>query len=169
MTPIQTYLAKLQANLDTGKAKELTHRAALQNLLEALLLPDCQVVHEATRIACGAPDFEIIKGEEPIGHIEAKDIGEDLDKLAESEQLKRYRESLSNLILTDYLEFKWFTEGELRTELTVKLADFDKNNNRLIPIENADLTPLIALFRTSRIATLRDSEQLARKWPELRV
>ncbi|OUD12435.1 type ISP restriction/modification enzyme [Thioflexithrix psekupsensis] len=162
MTLIETYLAKLQANLTTGKAKELTHRMALQHLLETLLF-DCQVVHEATRIACGAPDFEIIKGEEPIGHIEAKDIGEDLVKLAESEQLKRYRDSLSNLILTDYLEFRWFTEGELRTELTVKLANFDKNNNRLIPIENADLTPLMELFRTSRVATLRDSEQLAKK------
>jgi predicted helicase len=166
MSPIQTYLAKLQANLDTGKAKELTHRAALQNLLEALL-PDYQVIHEATRIACGAPDFEIVKGQEPIGHIEAKDIGEDLNKLEKSDQLKRYRESLTNLIFTDYLEFRWFTDGEPRTELTVKLAEFDKNSNKLIPIEGADLTQLIDLFSTSRVATLRDSEQLAHKMAKI--
>lgn len=29
-------------------------------------------------------------------------------------QLKRYRESLPNLILTDHLEFRWYAEGELR-------------------------------------------------------
>lgn len=166
MNPIQTYLAKLQANLDTGKAKELTHRAALQNLLETLL-PDYQVIHEATRVACGAPDFEIVKGEVPIGYIEAKDIGEELDKLEKSDQLNRYRESLPNLIFTDYLEFRWFTEGELRTELTVKLAEFDKNTNQLIPIEGADLIQLIELFSTSQVATLRDSEQLAQKMAKI--
>ena len=35
-------------------------------------------------------------------------------KVERGEQVKRYREALPNLILTDYLEFRWYVEGELR-------------------------------------------------------
>jgi hypothetical protein len=46
------------------------------------------------------------------GYIEAKDVGRSLDEIERDEQLTRYRESLSNLILTDYLEFRRFKDGE---------------------------------------------------------
>ena len=37
-----------------------------------------------------------------------------LEEEEKSEQLKRYRRYLGNLILTDYLEFRWYVDGELR-------------------------------------------------------
>jgi len=54
----------------------------------------------------------VTRGELPVGYIEAKDVGRSLDEIERDEQLRRYRESLSNLILTDYLEFRWFKDGE---------------------------------------------------------
>src|SRR5690606_31700284 len=66
------------------------------------------------QIDCGAPDYILTRGLIPLGHVEAKDIGVDLDKIERSEQLGRYRESLPNLVLTDYLEFRWYVSGELR-------------------------------------------------------
>ncbi|MDX9865948.1 MAG: type ISP restriction/modification enzyme, partial [Anaerolineaceae bacterium] len=51
-----------------------------------------------------------------IGYIEAKDVGNPLSETERSEQLKRYRRALDNLILTDYLTFRWYVEGELRIE-----------------------------------------------------
>jgi hypothetical protein len=59
-----------------------------------------------------------------------KDIGEDLNKVEKSEQLKRYRESLHNLILTDYLEFRWYVNGEHR--LTARIAT-EGQGKRLTP------------------------------------
>jgi hypothetical protein len=47
-----------------------------------------------------------------IGHLEAKDVGKDLDEVEKSEQMKRYLPALPNLILTDYLEFRWYVSGE---------------------------------------------------------
>ena len=55
------------------------------------------------------------------GYIEAKDIGVSLDEAAKSEQLTRYLRSLPNLLLTDYLEFRWYVEGKHRQ--TIRLAD----------------------------------------------
>jgi len=72
-------------------------------------------INEAKRIECGAPDFIVIKGPVNIGCIEAKDVEVNLDREEGSEQMLRYRDSLSNLILTDFLEFRWYVDGERRS------------------------------------------------------
>ncbi|MBI1879280.1 MAG: DNA methyltransferase, partial [Chloroflexi bacterium] len=51
-----------------------------------------------------------------LGYIEAKDVGKSLAETERTDQLKRYRRALDNLILTDYLEFRWYVGGELRQE-----------------------------------------------------
>lgn len=53
-------------------------------------------INEPKRIACGAPDYLVTRGELPLGYIEAKDIGIDLDAVENSDQLQRYRASLAN-------------------------------------------------------------------------
>src|SRR5690606_18375529 len=89
-------------------------RPALKALLEAIGGSEVQATNEPRRIECGAPDYIVTRGIVPLGYVEAKDVGIDLNRTEKSEQLGRYRESLSNLILTDYLEFHWYLDGELR-------------------------------------------------------
>ncbi|MCX8038635.1 MAG: hypothetical protein N3D11_16590, partial [Candidatus Sumerlaeia bacterium] len=86
---------------------------ALQTLIESLA-PDVVATNEPKRIRCGAPDFILTRGPVPVGYIEAKDLGTNLDAAERSEQVVRYREALGNLILTDYLEFRWYESGERR-------------------------------------------------------
>ena len=76
--PFRTYLDQVAAALKAGNATEHTHRPALKTLLEAL---DSTIIanNGPKRIACGAPDYIIIKGDLPLGYIEAKDVGADLD------------------------------------------------------------------------------------------
>ena len=52
-----------------------------------------------------------------VGYIEAKDVGKSLDEAERAEQLTRYRRALPNLVLTDYLAFRWYADGELRTSV----------------------------------------------------
>lgn len=111
---MRTYLASVEQALKTGQASEHTHRPALEVLLEALGGPEVDAINEPRQIKCGAPDFIIVRGTVPLGHVEAKDVGLDLAKLESSEQLTRYRESLGNLVFTDYLSFRWYLDGELR-------------------------------------------------------
>jgi len=117
--PFKTYLQKLQKNLSTGAATEHTHRSALEALLEAVG-DRVLATNEPSRVECGAPDYVITRAHTPIGYVEAKDVGASLDTAERSEQLQRYRASLNNLILTDYLEFRWYVEGEHRE--TARLA-----------------------------------------------
>ena len=111
---MRTYLASVEQALKTGQASEHTHRPALEALLEALGGPEVDAINEPRQIKCGAPDFIIVRGKVPLGHVEAKDVGLDLVKLERGEQLTRYRESLGNLVFTDYLSFRWYLDGALR-------------------------------------------------------
>jgi predicted helicase len=115
----RAYLEEIGRNLTAGNATEHTHRPALQQLVQALD-PQVRAVNEPKRVECGAPDYIVTRNDLPVGYIEAKDVGRSLDEIERDEQLKRYRGSLSNLILTDYLEFRWYKDGE--KQQTARLA-----------------------------------------------
>jgi len=104
------YLEKINTRFKSGISTEHSYRGDLQSLLESIA-PDVEVTNEPSRIACGAPDYIITKKANPIGYIEAKDVGTDLNSKAHKEQFDRYRNSLSNLIITDYLDFHLFIDG----------------------------------------------------------
>ena len=113
MGDLKSYLAEVKREFGTGVSTEHTHRGALKALVESFS-PDIVAINEPKRVECGAPDYVVKRGGLSIGYIEAKDIGRSLDEAERSEQLDRYLRSLENLVLTDYLEFRWYHRGELR-------------------------------------------------------
>ena len=129
---INSYLQKIKGEYATGKATEHSYRGYLQTLIQDLA-KDVQVTNEPKRQKCGAPDYIVQKKDVPIGYIEAKDIGVDLDSIEKTDQLKRYLPSLDNLILTDYLEFRFFKYAEKRPARP--------NNTRLMPMEPMPIAP----------------------------
>jgi len=116
---ISQYLKEVQKHLNSGQATEHTYRPALKTLIESLA-KGITATNEPKRVECGAPDFVVSRGQTPLGYIEAKDIGKNLDEAERTDQMQRYLESLNNLILTDYLEFRWYEDGEYR--MTAQLA-----------------------------------------------
>ena len=132
----RTYVKRLNENLALGNATEHTHRSALKTLIESVR-DGVTATNEPKRIECGAPDYAVTKdGPTPlmVGYVEAKDINGDLEAIerdsdranpstANGIQFKRYRNSLSNLVLTDYTEFRWYVDGERRA--IARLAELD--------------------------------------------
>jgi len=110
---VQDYIGTIEKELVAGNATEHTHRPALKALIEAPA-SGVTATNEPSRIECGAPDFVVSRGALTVGYIEAKDVSKSLDEAEKSEQLQRYLGSLTNLILTDYLEFRWYVDGEHR-------------------------------------------------------
>ena len=111
---LRLYVKELNREYETGQATEHSFRPALKKLVEALGGDGINAINEPSHVACGAPDFIVEKNGVPIGHIECKDIGVNLDTIESSEQIERYRAGLPNLILTDYLEFRWYVDGQFR-------------------------------------------------------
>ena len=115
---ISSYVKSIESNLRRGDATEHTHRPALKALIEEVA-KGLTATNEPKRIDCGAPDFIITRGQIPLGYIEAKDVGTGLDAEEKKGQMKRYLASLGNLLLTDYLEFRWYVQGEYRQTVRI--------------------------------------------------
>jgi len=160
----RAYLASLRRNLSTGDATEHTHRSALEQLLEAVQ-DDVRAVNEPKRIECGAPDLAVLKDGLLVGHVEAKDVGRSLDEAERSEQLGRYLRSLENFILTDYLAFRWYVDGDLRRSARLGRVDAHGEIQREKGGEEnvADLLADFLAHRPQPIGTPRElAERMAR-------
>lgn len=155
---IQEYLNKITTLHQTGNAREHSYRGDLQNLLMSIL-PDVLVTNEPARVECGAPDYSLTKKGIPIGYIEAKDIGVDLKDKKLKEQFERYKAGLSNLIITDYLEFQFFKDGN-----SVTLVSIAKLENGIIipqPENFKAFTDLIINFSQTISQSIKSPTRLA--------
>ncbi|HYX24586.1 MAG TPA: type ISP restriction/modification enzyme, partial [Thermoanaerobaculia bacterium] len=56
-------------------------------------------------------DFQVRRGERIAGYVEAKRPSANLDAVAESPQVRRYRETFPNLVLTNFRELRLYREG----------------------------------------------------------
>lgn len=156
---LDDYLKQVKQRLKTGISTEHSYRSDLQVLLNNLV-KGITVTNEPKRQKCGAPDYIIQKKEVPIGYIEAKDIGIDLDKTEKSDQMKRYLASLDNLVLTDYLEFRFYRYASRVAK--IKIASFDNNKFITYPENFDSLTTYLDNFCGFTGQTIKSAEKLAK-------
>ncbi len=163
MIEFNAYLKEIEKAFQSNLATEHTYRPFLQTFVESFD-KDITAINEPKRRTFGAPDYVIRKREIPLGYIEAKDVGKDLDKLdkREKEQLKKYTDSLNNIIYTNYLDFRWYVRGEVVS--TITLAEFDALGN-LHPKADAEiqLTNLIKEFLQKEVPTVATPKELAKR------
>jgi predicted helicase len=155
---LHQYIAKIDRLYQTGNAREHSYRGDLQNLIMAIL-PDVLVTNEPARVDCGAPDYVLTRKDIPIGYIEAKDIGVDLESKTLKEQFDRYKSGLTNLIFTDYLVFHFYKEGVFITKIEIAKII----NGAISPItENFEqFTQLIKNFSLTVTQTIKSPTKLA--------
>ena len=67
----------------------------------------------------GIPNYVISEEGLPIVYIKTTDIGTDLDELDGTEDVRRFKASLSNLITTNYLYFRWYKDGNIITTFSI--------------------------------------------------
>ena len=116
---VSDYVNKVASRVKLGHSSEHTFRKDLEDLINHLA-PEVMVTNEPSQVTdCGNPDFLISKKEIPIGFIEAKDVGKDLGARQYKEQFDRYKAALDNLIITDYLRFQFYVNGERIHEVCV--------------------------------------------------
>jgi len=100
-----------------------------------------------------------------LGYIEAKDVDVSLEKTAKTDQLKRYFQALENLILTDYLEFRWYVKGEERQVLRV--GHFVGEKVRVDPDGAAEVEAMLRAFLAHKPQTIRRPRELATRMANL--
>ncbi|MBB3290641.1 MULTISPECIES: type ISP restriction/modification enzyme [unclassified Rhizobium] len=159
MKALADYVRDVARKYEKGNATEHTYRESLVKLSDELLEDVFDLTNEPKRQACGAPDYILQKKDVPVGYIEAKDIGVSLDKAEESEQMARYLHSLDNLILTDYLEFRFYRSGEKIA--TIQIAKVTKGKVIAIPDNFERLVSYYEAFADYKTQTIKSAKVLA--------
>jgi len=113
---LASYFREIHRIYVAGDFREESFYSILKTLVEQCsqffpLQSEAGVLVQPKKTEVGIPDFLIRKDGDIVGHIEAKSPDVNLDEAEKSEQLQRYRESLPNLILTNFLEFRLYRNG----------------------------------------------------------
>ncbi|PHI18199.1 DNA methyltransferase [Lewinellaceae bacterium SD302] len=156
---IQDYLKSVNKKYKSGISREHSYRGDFENLFRGLI-DGVEITNEPANVTnCGNPDYVITKGNIPIGYIEAKDIGKDLNSKSYKEQFSRYKKALDNLIITDYIRFQFFQNGNLVHE--IKIAEFDDEIIKPIPDNFLKFENLLYDFAAFIGQTIKSSKKLA--------
>ena len=156
---IEQYLTALNTRYITGIASEHSYRADLEALVKQLI-SGVEVTNEPSQVTdCGNPDYVITRKNIPIGYIEAKDIGKNLNAKIYVEQFTRYKNALDNLIITDYIYFQFFENGELMAQ--IQIADIKNGKIVAIPEHFEKFTNLMADFANRITQAIKSPAKLA--------
>ena len=133
------------------------------------------IIHEPQNIPdIGKPDFIAQEGPLPVGYVEAEAFGIDLDALTghAKTQNERFIKNLDNFILTNFVEFRLYTNSAIRA--TAQLSNSAESGRIQEPLfaTNA-IETLLDRFFSARPMSLTSPEALAkylaRRTRELRV
>ncbi|HRG02237.1 MAG TPA: N-6 DNA methylase [Bacteroidia bacterium] len=164
---LKQYLSEIANTTIQGDAREESYYLHLSNLVKAFSDSIGKTKTHITilpkKTEAGNPDFRIWDGQlNIIGYIEAKVPGSDLNKIESSEQLKRYRETFPNVILTDFYEFRLYREGKLIEKTFIGRPFIAGKLKTPPPIENEEaFTKLFDKFFSFSLPQVFSAEALA--------
>src|SRR3989344_7726133 len=158
------YFQEISAKYSREQTSEMGYRTEfeilLKNIFESTGVID--IDHDARARQGNKPDFAILKNNIPILYIEVKDIGVDLNKVEKSEQMIRYY-GYANLVLTDYLEFRFYRNGEKYGD-SIIIGEYNKNSRKLdsFPDKYEYLAQTLKDFAASHKEPIKSGKHLSK-------
>lgn len=158
----QNYFEEIINKYLTGDSTELTLRTPFENFITSIN-ENFKLIHNPKRIPkLGIPDFKAFNKAVKIGYIETKDLGTNLENELDSEQIKKYKEGINNIVLTNYNQFILIRNGQ-------KIFDFnlfdlsDLKNSKYIVSEDKikEFMKMIETFFDYKIQTIKSPKELA--------
>mgnify|MGYP000350143582 CR=1 FL=1 len=165
---LKAYLKNITDTAKRGDAREESYYPVLKELLEEYSNSTGKKKIHITvlpkRTEAGNPDFRVWDGKQHVtGYIEAKDPTIDnLDRIEETEQLKRYLHTFPNLILTNFLEFRLYRNGVLIDKALIGRPFWISKVKTTPPVEKEpELLKLFEKFFSFSIPKVYDAKTLA--------
>ncbi|MBW2605846.1 MAG: DNA methyltransferase, partial [Deltaproteobacteria bacterium] len=165
---LKSYLKKIAKIANQGDAREESYYASLEELLGKLAQSFGKgKIHITTlpkSTEAGNPDFRVWDGKQHVvGYVEAKaPTVENLDAIEVSEQLKRYRGTFPNLILTNFFEFRLYRNGILVEKALIARPFIVHKLKTIPPVEKEpDFTKLMEAFYSFSLPKVYNAKNLA--------
>lgn len=156
------YFNEVKKRYLQGDYTELTFRTPLENFLKKLN-PQCEFIQEPDRVTkLGAPDFKVFRGGVKMGYVETKEPGRNLDKELAGPQIAKYKESINNIIFTDYCRFILIRNNQVIFDIslfTIPELSQSAYPNFLNRMEN--FAKMIDSFVTYNVSSIETGEELA--------
>lgn len=160
----EKYISSISSKFSHEETSEMGYRTDFEILIKGIFesIKVKRIDHDSRAQGGNKPDFVVLNHDVPILYIEAKNIGISLDKVEESEQMARYY-GYANLVLTDYLEFRFYRNG-IRYEEPIKIANYDLKNRiiSLIPENYEHVAKTLIDFTQSHKEPIRSANHLAK-------
>lgn len=161
---LQIYINSISQKFSHEETSEMGYRTDFELLLKSVFesINVSRFDHDARAKQGNKPDFVVVKNDIPILYIETKDIGISLDKVEVSEQMSRYY-GYANLVLTDYLEFRFYRNGMAYGQ-PIRIAEYNKATRTINPLEQnfEYLAKTLVEFTQSHKEPIRSGEHLAK-------
>jgi hypothetical protein len=167
MKDAMKHLNEYTSQISTVK-DELEHsgRTFLQNLLtEFASTHKINIIHESKRDkkGRGAPDFKFLFNDTEIGYLENKKIGENLDEVLKSDQIRKYKTLTDNLILTDYLRWIWIYKDEVIKDIRLcERTALEQKTIKLNEVNCTQVAELINDFLSQKPQEITKANELAK-------
>ncbi|MCD6358513.1 MAG: DNA methyltransferase, partial [Dehalococcoidia bacterium] len=164
---LKEYFKRIFQVAKMGDAREESYYSSLEKLLKDFAISSGRKHSHVTTLPkkteAGNPDFRIWDGQQSIvGYIEAKKPGENLDQIEHTEQLRRYKNTFPNLILTDFFEFRLYRDGILIDKVLSARPFIIHELKTIPPIEKeAELLNLLGKFLSFSLPKTYTAESLA--------
>ena len=164
---LKEFLTKIAGTTAQGDAREESYYGHFSNFLESYAeetgKKHIQITTLPKKTEAGNPDFRVWDGRQKVvGYIEAKKPGENLDIIEDSEQLKRYRSTFPNLILTDFYEYRLYRNGDLLDKVFIGRQFIAKKLKTVPPVENEEkFLTLLEKFFSFSLPKVFTAENLA--------
>lgn len=165
---LEQYLSNIIKTSNKGDAREESYYAQLARFIKLYAdnqnIKDIDITILPRQTEGGNPDFRIWDGKNHVtGYIEAKTPSTtNLDYIEDTEQLKRYRTTFPNVILTNFYEFRLYRYNELIAQTTITRPLVANALRAAPPIENVqEFTKLFGKFFSFSLPKVTNAEDLA--------
>lgn len=165
---LKKYAEQVSRITGQGDAREESYYSVLERLIkeyaESNKKKNIHITTLPKKTEAGNPDFRIWDGKQHIvGYIEAKPpTVEDLGRVEDSEQLKRYRHTFPNLILTNFFEFRLYRNGNLAEKVLIGRPFIAHKLKTTPPVEKeTDFINLLEKFFAFSLPRVYDAKTLA--------
>lgn len=165
---LKEYLKKISKIAKQGDAREESYYSILDGLLnqyaESTGKKNIHITTLPKKTEAGNPDFRVWDGMQHIvGYIEAKaPTIENLDHIGHSRQLKRYRHTFPNLILTNFFEFRLYRDGVLIEKVLIARPFIAHRLKTVPPVEKEpEFSKLLEKFFSFSLPKVQSAKSLA--------